>query len=90
LQRINAQLKLDTLNSLTEEKGMLAQNIEQWIEQERRESMQQGMQQGKLEMALEMVRQLNVSVKKAAEVASVSVKDLMDYIKQHDQDHSKS
>ncbi|MGE4502429.1 MAG: Rpn family recombination-promoting nuclease/putative transposase [Thiomicrospira sp.] len=90
LQRINAQLKLDTLNSLTEEKGMLAQNIEQWIEQERRESLQQGMQQGKLEMALEMVRQLNVSVKKAAEVASVSVKDLMDYIKQHDQDHSKS
>ena len=40
------------------------------------------MQEGKLEMALEMVRRFNVSVKEAAETASVSVNELIDYIKQ--------
>ena len=45
-------------------------------------AMEEGKLEGRLEMALEMVRQLNVSVKKAAEVASVSVKDLMDRLNQ--------
>ncbi len=46
------------------------------------EGIQQGKLEGRLEMALEMVRQLNVSIKKAADVASVSVKDLMDRLNQ--------
>jgi predicted transposase/invertase (TIGR01784 family) len=88
LQRIDAQIKLDTFNSLTEEKGMLAQNIEEWIEQERRESAVKAKLEGKLETAFETVRRFNVTVKQAAEAASVSVNELMDYIKQHD--NSKS
>lgn len=65
----------DVVHQIEEEQHMAYMNT---IE---RLAIEQGMQQGKLEMALEMVRQLNISVKQAAEVASVSVKDLMDYIK---------
>jgi len=71
-----------------ENPNMLAENVENWFVEARQEGMQQGMQQGKqqgkLEMALELVRRFNVSVKVAAASASISVKELMDYIKQHD------
>jgi hypothetical protein len=71
-----------------ENPNMLAENVENWFVEARQEGMQQGKQQGKLEMALELVRRFNVSVKVAAASASISVKELMDYIKQHDKPNS--
>ncbi|AHF01961.1 hypothetical protein THIAE_09510 [Thiomicrospira aerophila AL3] len=48
-------------------------------------AMQEGRLEGKLEMALKMINRFNLSVKEAAEEASVSVNDLMDYLKKHEQ-----
>ncbi|SFR64274.1 hypothetical protein [Thiomicrospira sp. ALE5] len=45
----------------------------------------EGKLEGKLEMALKMINRFNLSVKEAAEEASVSVNDLMDYLKKHEQ-----
>ena len=84
LQRINAKIKLEELNSLTEEKGMLAQNIEQWIEQERRESEQKGKLEGKLEAAQTMVKDFGISVKDAALKLKVPLNELVDYLKKND------
>ncbi|MFA6700323.1 MAG: hypothetical protein WCS28_09155, partial [Thiomicrospira sp.] len=84
LQRINAQLKLDTLNSLTEEKGMLAQNIEQWIEQERRESLQQGKLEGKLEAAHLMIKDFGLSVKEVALKLKVPLDELVAYLNKNE------
>jgi predicted transposase/invertase (TIGR01784 family) len=80
LQRMNAQITLDTLNSLTEEKGMLAHNIEQWIEQERNE----GKLEGKLEAAQTMVQEFGISVKEAALRLKVPLDVLIDYLKNNE------
>ena len=71
---------LDTLNSLTEEKGMLAQNLENWIENERRESELKG----KLEQAIYMINEFNLSVEVVAERCHLSLKDLMDRLSHND------
>jgi hypothetical protein len=63
---------------------MLAQNVENWKREIYAEGELRGELRGKLEMALKMVRRFNVSAQIAAEEASVSVKELMDYMKKHD------
>jgi 5-enolpyruvylshikimate-3-phosphate synthase len=58
---------------------MLAENFENLT----RQIYAEGELKGKLEMALKMMRRFNISVKEAAEEASVSVKELIDYMKKH-------
>ena len=84
LQRMNAQIKLETSNSLTEEKGMLAQNLENWIENERCESELKGKFEGKLEAAQAIVQDFGISVKDAALKLKVPLDELMDYLNKYD------
>ncbi|MBT2774649.1 Rpn family recombination-promoting nuclease/putative transposase [Halomonas sp. ISL-60] len=52
LQRLNADINLDQLHSLVEDRDMLAENLENWRQKER----QEGRQEGRLEEARDMVR----------------------------------
>jgi len=46
LQRLGAELNLDQLNSLVEDKDMLAENLENLVKKERLQSRQEGRQEG--------------------------------------------
>lgn len=65
---------------MLEEKGMLAQNLENWIENERRESELNG----KFEAALLMIQRFNMSVKDVAEELKIPIKELMERLSQND------
>ncbi|WP_442488311.1 hypothetical protein [Halomonas litopenaei] len=45
-QRIRAEFNLEQLNSLVEERDMLAENLENWAKKERMEGRQEGRQEG--------------------------------------------
>ena len=45
LQRLGAEVNLDQLNSLVEDKDMLAENLENWAKQERREEREKVLQE---------------------------------------------
>ncbi len=45
LQRLGAEVNLDQLNSLVEDKEMLAENLENWAQQERREEREKVLQE---------------------------------------------
>ena len=45
LQRLGAEVNLDQLNSLVEDKAMLAENLENWAQQERREEREKVLQE---------------------------------------------
>jgi hypothetical protein len=42
LQRLGAEVNLNQLNSLVEDKDMLAENLENWAQQERQVGIQEG------------------------------------------------
>ncbi|MCG6657322.1 transposase [Halomonas campisalis] len=64
LQRLEAEVNLDRLNSLVEDKDMLAENLENLVKKERlvgrqegrQEGLQEGRQEGRLEEAREVIR----------------------------------
>jgi len=58
LQRLKVGIKLDALNSLIEDKTMLAENMQNWYEQEILASETKGKLEGKLEGKAEMVEKL--------------------------------
>ncbi|WP_280565107.1 hypothetical protein, partial [Chromohalobacter sp. 48-RD10] len=45
LQRLGAEVNLDRLNSLVEDKDMLAENLQTWAQKEREEGRQEGLQE---------------------------------------------
>lgn len=49
LQRLGARVDLDQLNSVVEEKDMLAENLEYLVEKERRKGRQEGLEEGRRE-----------------------------------------
>ncbi|WP_322527374.1 Rpn family recombination-promoting nuclease/putative transposase [Chromohalobacter canadensis] len=49
LQRLGAEVNLDRLNSLVEDKDMLAENLQTWAQKERQEGRQEGLQEGRQE-----------------------------------------
>ena len=68
LQRLDAHVELAQLNSLVEEKEMLAENLENLVRREWQQGMQQGMQQGRQEGEAAIVLRL-VARKFGVEVA---------------------
>ncbi|MDY6930078.1 MAG: hypothetical protein SWN10_23770, partial [Pseudomonadota bacterium] len=61
LQRLGADVDLDELNSLVEDKDMLAENLENWAQQERQEGRQEERREAEkraLEEKRETVRHL--------------------------------
>lgn len=60
LHPLSAEVNLDRLDSLMEDKAMLAENLENLVKKERLEGRQEGLQEGRLAEAREVVRtQLN-------------------------------
>ena len=49
LFRLGSEIGLDKINSLTENQGMLAENLENWVQQERAEAIKEGKIEGRLE-----------------------------------------
>jgi predicted transposase/invertase (TIGR01784 family) len=84
LHKRGVEVNIEDMMTLTRSDGMLAENFENLMMQFEQRGKLEGKLEGRLEMALKMVRRFNVSVKEAAEEACVSVKELMDYIKKHD------
>ena len=56
LQRLGADINLEQLESLVEDKAMLAENLENLVKKERLQGRQEGRQEGRLEEAREVVR----------------------------------
>ena len=46
LKRLGAEVDVEPINSVVEDKTMLAENLEQWIERERQKWRQEGRQEG--------------------------------------------
>ena len=55
LSRLGADVNLDQLNSLVEDKNMLAENLENLVKKERLQGEQIGMQRGKRETARNLI-----------------------------------
>ncbi|WP_412851384.1 Rpn family recombination-promoting nuclease/putative transposase [Ectothiorhodospira shaposhnikovii] len=53
LKRLEADIELDRINSLVEDKAMLAENLETWAEKERQKGRLEGRQEGRQENARE-------------------------------------
>lgn len=49
LFRLGAELDLDSINSLTENQSMLAENLQNWVQKERSDDIREGKLEGKLE-----------------------------------------
>ena len=55
---MGADVNLDRMNSLVEDRGMLAENLRHWAEKERTQGREEGLQKGRLETRREMARNL--------------------------------
>ena len=62
LKRLGADVHLDQLNSLVEDKDMLAENLENLVKKERLQGEQAGIQRGRLEGRLEGRRETLVAL----------------------------
>ena len=69
LQRLGAEVNLDQLNSLVEDKDMLAENLENWAQQERREEREKVLQ--------ETEQRLREAEKRALEEKRATVRHLL-------------
>jgi flagellar biosynthesis/type III secretory pathway protein FliH len=67
LFRLGAELGLSSINSLTENQSMLAENLQNWVQKERSEAIREGkiegMIQGKLEGKLEGIHEGELKAK---------------------------
>jgi len=76
LQRQGVKGNIEQLESLVEEKTMLAENMEKWRNDAKLE--------GKLEQAIQMVKDFNLSVKEVAEKYQLPLNELMERLKQNE------
>ena len=78
--RLGADIGLDQLNSLVEDKSMLAENLENWAEHERSVGRQEGRQEGELLRAQQTARKLiklgALSDKQIAEVTDLPLTEV--------------
>ena len=80
LQRVGAGVDLERLNSLVEDKDMLAENLENMVNKERQEGMEQGLEQGRQEAKQQTARNLIklgvLSDEQIAEATALGVADV--------------
>jgi predicted transposase/invertase (TIGR01784 family) len=63
LQRLGADVNLDQLNSLVEDRDMLAENLENLVKKERLEGLQEGRQEGRREAELRALAEKRETVR---------------------------
>ena len=84
LQRVGAGVDLGRLNSLVEDKDMLAENLENMVKKERQEGLEQGLEQGlergrkeaKRVTARNLIRLCALSDEQIAEATELTIEDV--------------
>ncbi len=80
LQRLGAEVHLEQLNSLVEDRDMLAENLENLVKKERLEGRQEGRQEGQNEARQETARNLinrtEINDQMIAEIAGLTVDEV--------------
>ena len=75
LKYLGADVNLEPLNSLMEDKAMLAENLENWAEQERRVGREEGRQEGRQE-----AQKLNLESKRNAARKLIALTEMNDQL----------
>ncbi|EHA15923.1 hypothetical protein [Halomonas sp. HAL1] len=73
LQRLGAEVDLNQLNSLVEDKDMLAENLENWAQQERQEGEKLGIEK----TARNLLKLGVLSDEQIAEVTGLALEDVV-------------
>ena len=77
LFRLGSEIGLDKINILTENQGMLAENLENWVQQERAEAIREGKIEGELkaknEVAANLIRRTEMDDQTICEIAELPV-----------------
>ncbi|WZF90596.1 hypothetical protein NLK58_06345 [Marinobacter metalliresistant] len=76
LSRLGAEIHLDQLNSLVEDRDMLAENLENLIKKERLEGRQEGQDEARKEAARNLIRRTEMSDQVIAEIAGLAVEEV--------------
>jgi predicted transposase/invertase (TIGR01784 family) len=76
LQRLGADVNLDQLNSLVEDKDMLAENLENWAKKEQMEGEQRGIEKNKRETARNLLKLGVIGDEQIAEATGLSVDEI--------------
>lgn len=76
LQRLGAAVNLERLNSLVEDKAMLAENLENLVKKERLEGLEQGRLENQRETARNLIKLGVLSDTQIAEATGLSVDDV--------------
>lgn len=76
LQRLGADLHLDQLNSLLEDRDMLAENLENWAQKERQEGRLEGREEVRRETARKLLALGTLSDEQIAEATGMTAEDV--------------
>ncbi len=76
LQRLGAEVNLNQLNSLVEDKDMLAENLENWAQQERQVGLQEGEKLGIEKTALNLLKLGALSDEQIAEATGLALDEV--------------
>jgi predicted transposase/invertase (TIGR01784 family) len=74
--RLGAAVNLDQLDSLVEDKAMLAENLENLVKKERMEGRQEGRQEANRETARNLIKLAVLSDQQIAEATGLTVVDV--------------
>ncbi len=69
---MGADVNLDRMNSLVEDRGMLAENLRHWAEKERI----QGREEGRLEIARNLIVRTQMDDQMIAEIAGLTIEQV--------------
>ncbi|WP_249325004.1 hypothetical protein [Vreelandella boliviensis] len=76
LQRLGAEVNLNQLNSLVEDKDMLAENLENWAQQERQVGIQEGEKLGIEKTARNLLKLGVLSDEQIAEATGLALDEV--------------
>lgn len=77
LQRLGAEVDLNQLNSLVEDKDMLAENLENWAQQERQVGIQEGEKLGIEKTARNLLKLGVLSDEQIAEATGLALDEVV-------------
>ena len=76
LQRLGAEVHLEQLNSLVEDRDMLAENLENLVKKERLEGRQEGQNEARQQTARNLINRTEMNDQMIAEMAGLAVDEV--------------
>ena len=76
LKRLGAEVNVDPINSVVEDKAMLAENLEQWVEQERQKGRQEGRQDTQRQTAINLLTLGMLTDEQIAQVTGLTLTEV--------------